>query len=63
MIITETHHSGRVRTWTADSEEDFVLRVLAAHPDSGSLSPDISYTDAVDWLRSDLRQLTIVEAS
>ena len=60
MIITETHHNGRVRTWTADSEEDFVLRLLAAHQDSGSLSPNISYRDAVEWLRADLRRLEII---
>lgn len=59
LTITETHHNGRIRTWTADGKEDFVLRLLAAHQDSGSLSPDISYEDAVEWLRADLRSLEI----
>ena len=62
LLVTEYPHRGEPRTWEARDEEDFVLRVLQANP-RADLDPFTSYAQAVQWLRSDLRDLSIEAAS
>lgn len=60
LKITETPHRGPSFTWTADNMADLCAKVIAARPRSG-FDPEASDEDVVAWLRSDLRDLDIVE--
>ena len=59
IYVTERPHRGLPRTWEAEDEDAFVLKLCAANPRSGELYSDMSFDDAVVWLRANLRDLRI----
>jgi len=59
IYITEIPHRGLPRSWEAEDEDAFVLKLCAANPRSGELYSDMSFDDAVVWLRANLRDLRI----
>jgi hypothetical protein len=59
LYITEIPHRGLPRSWEAENEDDFVLKLCAAYPRSTELASDMSFDDAVAWMRANLRDLRI----
>ena len=62
LLIIETPHRGPIRMWKTRDKESFVVALLEKYPRADDLHPDISFEDAVAWLRSDLRALGIHDA-
>lgn len=60
ITVIETSHRGQARTWTAADREDFVVKIVMSDW-SGELDVYMSFQQAVDQLRSDLRYLEIIE--
>ena len=62
LKITETPHQGPQRVWTAESRENFCLKVLAqADIERKDIDHLASYDELVEWLSADLRELTVEE--
>jgi len=59
IYIIEVPHRGIPRTWEAENEDDFILKLCAAYPRSGELHSGMSFDDAVAWMRSNSRHLRI----